>query len=335
MASFGESRDVRGVELTCGFDELMTFHDNRVMVSAPLQRAIYLTGPTASGKTGVGVELARRIDAEVIALDSMTLYRGMDIGTAKPTSDERAEVPHHLIDVLAPWESASVADYRHWAIERATAIEARGRRVLFVGGTPMYLKTLLRGLFEGPGADPALRADLEAEAESQGDPALHARLAAIDPSSAQRLHPNDRRRIIRALEVFSLTGRRLSDLHREHDRPAQGVTVFALERPRAELYARIDARVLAMFREGLVDEVRRLLAAPQPIGEVAAQGVGYRETIALLRGELRESETIRLIQTRTRLCATRQGTWFRGLEEIRPWPFEGDRTAEAIAQAIL
>ncbi len=305
------------------------------MIDNPLDRVIYLTGPTASGKTEVGVSLAKALDAEVIALDSMTLYRGMDIGTAKPTPAERGGVPHHMIDVLDPWEAASVADYRRWTIERVSEIEGRGKRALFVGGTPMYLKTLLRGLFEGPAADPSLRAELDAEAERAGDLALHARLAVIDAPMAARLHPNDRRRVIRALEVFSLTGRPLSELQREHDRPAEGVSVFALERPRAELYDRINRRVHAMFREGLVNEVRGLMDAERPIGDVAMQGVGYRETIAMLRGERDERETITLIQTRTRQFAKRQGTWFRGLVEVRPWPFKGADTAGDLAREIV
>jgi len=300
----------------------------------PLHRAIYLTGPTASGKTAIGVALAKLLGAEIIALDSMTLYRGMDIGTAKPTLAERDGVPHHLIDVLDPWESASVADYRRWAIERVVAIETRGKRALFVGGTTMYLKTLMRGLFEGPAADLELRRSLEEEAERHGDTRLHARLATLDPVTAARLHPNDRRRIIRALEVFTLTGHPLSDLQREHDRPAEGVRVFALERPRVELHERIDSRVIAMFRAGMVEEVRRLVDNDRPISEVAAQGVGYRETIAMLQGKTSEPKTITLIQTRTRQFAKRQRTWFRGLKEVRQWSVEGDERAKHTAEAL-
>ena len=162
----------------------------------PLHRALYLTGPTASGKTAVGMALARRIDAEIIALDSMTLYRGMDIGTAKPTDEERKGIPHHLIDVLEPSESASVAVYREWAIEVSRQIEARGKRVLFVGGTALYLKALLRGLFDGPAADAEVRRGLEAEAELVGDRHGMPAPANSDPITAARLHPNDRRRII-------------------------------------------------------------------------------------------------------------------------------------------
>src|SRR4051812_34360815 len=178
----------------------------------------------------------------------MTLYRGMDIGTAKPTLAERQGVPHHLIDVLDPWKSASVAQYRAWAAEVVGGIESRGRRVVFVGGTALYLKALLRGLFEGPGADPALRQALEDEANRLGDAAMHARLATLDPASAARLHTNDRRRVVRALEVVAATGRPLSSFQTGHDRPApSGVAVFALERPRDELCARIDRRVVQMF----------------------------------------------------------------------------------------
>jgi tRNA dimethylallyltransferase len=301
----------------------------------PFHRAIYLTGPTASGKTEVGVHLARRLDAEIIALDSMTLYRGMDIGTAKPTVEERGGVLHHLIDLLDPWESASVAQYRRWAEAAAREIEARGRRVLFVGGTALYLKALLRGLFEGPGADPALRERLEAEAEQQGTPALHLRLAALDPPLAVRLHPNDRRRIVRALEVLELTGRPLSCLQQEHDRPApEGTLVFALERPRAALYERINRRAGQMFAAGLVEEVRRLQAAPRPLSSVAAQAVGYREAIAMLAGAADLAATIDLVRTRSRQFAKRQATWFRGLEEVRPWPVSGDADPRTLADEL-
>jgi tRNA dimethylallyltransferase len=305
----------------------------------PFHRAIYLTGPTASGKTAVGVALARRLGAEVVALDSMTLYRGMDVGTAKPTPAERGGVPHHLIDVLDPWESASVARYRDWAAEAVAEIEARGRRVVFVGGSGLYLKALLRGLFEGPGADPALRLGLESEALARGDAALHARLAALDPAAAARLHPNDRRRVVRALEVVASTGRPLSEWQTGHDRPAPaGVAVFALERPRAELWDRIDRRVVAMFEAGLVAEVRRLVGGSRPLSQVAAQGVGYKEVIELIAGRTTETETVALVQLRTRQFAKRQGTWFRGLAEILPWPVAADEppdeTARRLAEAI-
>ena len=305
------------------------------MSTHPLHRAIYLTGPTATGKTAVGVALARRLSAEVVALDSMTLYRGMDIGTAKPTEAEQGGVPHHLIDVLDPWEAASVADYRTRASQVVEAIESRGRRALFVGGTPLYLKALLRGLFDGPGADPALRLAFEEEADRLGDPAMHARLAGLDPTTALRLHPNDRRRVIRALEVIGATGRPISELQVEHDTPAPpSVRVFALERPRPELMGRINRRVEAMFAAGLVEEVERLQAHDPPIGPVAAQGVGYREVLERLEGRSTLAEAITRTQARTRQFAKRQATWFRGLSEVSPWPVEPDESPEAIAEQL-
>ena len=287
------------------------------------------------GKTSVGVALARRIGAEVVALDSMTLYRGMDIGTAKPTRVERGGVPHHLIDVLDPWESASVADYRNRALQVIEEIEAQGHRALFVGGTALYLKALLRGLFDGPGADLALRKALEEEADRLGEKAMHDRLRQLDPVTADRLHPNDRRRVIRALEVIESTGRPISEQQVEHEQAApESVPVFALTRPRAELMSRIDARVVAMFAEGLVEEVRRLQSGDRPLSPVAAQGVGYREVSEYLEGRIELDQAIRLTQARTRQFAKRQATWFRGLVEVQPWPVEPDESAEAIADRL-
>jgi tRNA dimethylallyltransferase len=299
-------------------------------------RAIYLTGPTASGKTAVGVAVARLLDAEVVALDSMTLYRGMDIATAKPTLAERGGIAHHLIDVIDPWESASVRAYRDWAAKAAGEIEARGKRILFVGGTPLYLKALLRGLFQGPGADQDIRLRLERDAAEHGAAALHRRLAALDPTAAARLHPHDLRRIVRALEVFELTGRPISQHQAEHDRPAPlEVPVFALELPRASLHHRINQRVVQFFDAGLVEEVRSLQAAPQLLSTVAAQGIGYREVIGMLAGETSLSQTIEQVQARTRQFAKRQGTWFRGLQEIRSLVVVPEEGPEAIAARLL
>src|SRR6266851_2559358 len=174
------------------------------------RNALILTGPTGCGKTALGVELAERLGAEIVSMDSMALYRGIDIGTAKPGAEERRRVPHHLVDVLQPWESASVAWWLKEAARCLEQIESRRKRVLFVGGTALYLKTLLRGLFDGPPADAELRRRLSQEADRAGCQVLHQRLAAVDPAAAARLHSNDRRRIIRALEVWELTGRPIS-----------------------------------------------------------------------------------------------------------------------------
>jgi tRNA dimethylallyltransferase len=299
-------------------------------------RTIYLTGPTASGKTSVGIALAQRLDAEVVALDSMTLYRGMDIATAKPPFAERGGVPHHLIDVIDPWESASVSDYRDWAARAAGEIEARGKRALFVGGTPLYLKALLRGLFQGPCADRELRLRLERDALEHGDAALHQRLAALDPEAAARIHPHDRRRVVRALEVLELTGRPISQLQAEHDRPAPpNVPIFALELARASLHERINHRVVHFFDAGLVDEVRALQTFVRPPCDVAAQAIGYREVIAMLAGKVSLGETIERVQARTRQFAKRQATWFRGLQEVRSVAVVPEDRPEAIAARLI
>jgi tRNA dimethylallyltransferase len=288
------------------------------------RNAIVLTGPTASGKTALALELAGPLNAEIVAMDSMTLYRGMDVGTAKPTAAERRRVPHHLLDVLDPWEPASVA----WWLQRAAAccrdIEARGRRPLFVGGTPLYLKALLSGLFDGPPADGVLRTRLEAEAARGGAPALHARLARSDPASAARLHPNDLRRVVRALEVLELTGRPLSEWQTQWRGGAESEAprCFCLEIDRPQLYARIDRRAGRMVTEGLIDEARALRAIGRPLGREAAQAVGYREAFDHLDGRASLAETVDRMRTRTRQLAKRQMTWFRAMPECRRVPPE-------------
>jgi tRNA dimethylallyltransferase len=273
--------------------------------------------------------LAERVGGEIVAMDSMTLYRGMDVGTAKPTAEERARVRHHLIDVLDPWESANVA----WWLDRAAGacadIRARGRRPLFVGGTPFYLKALLCGLFDAPPADPELRRRLEAEAERVGPRALHDRLRAVDPTAADRLHPNDVRRVVRALEVWELTGRPISAFQQTWDTPAFAgrreeappLACAVLEWPRDELYRRIDARVDAMIEAGWLDEVRRL--RERPLSKEAVQALGYRELMRYLDGMCGWAETIAHIKTRTRQFAKRQLTWFRNLTGCWHCPVDG------------
>ncbi|MEN6450631.1 MAG: tRNA (adenosine(37)-N6)-dimethylallyltransferase MiaA [Thermoguttaceae bacterium] len=315
----------------------------------------FLTGPTASGKSAVGIELARRIGAEIVSMDSMALYRGMDIGTAKPTPEERAAVPHHLIDVIDPWEEASLARYIEVAGRVVDEIAGRGRQVLFVGGTPLYLKGLLRGIFEGPAADWPLRRRLADEAGQHGPEWLHRRLAEIDPPTAARLHPNDTRRLIRAIEVFEKTGRPISQWQRQFDVDASerpSPRVFALDWPKAELHARIDRRVEEMFAAGLVEEVRGLLAlctegrprpSPLPKGEgtirhalsrTARQAVGYREVIEHLEGRHSLPETIELVQRHTRQLSKRQMTWFRSLGECRFVSIAGRLSTSAVAEQI-
>ncbi len=277
----------------------------------------YLTGPTASGKTSLGIALARHLNAEIVSMDSMAIYRLMDVGTAKPTPEERAEVPHHLIDILDPSDEYSVSDYVQAARAVATEIRSRGKQVLFVGGTPLYLKGLLRGIFEGPDADPVLRAELERFADSGGD--LHGRLNAIDPTTATKLHPNDRRRIIRAIEVYESTGKPISFYQTQFETPApeRKQRVFVLDWDKEELNRRIDRRVERMFESGLLEEARYLYG--RPLGKTARQAVGYKELFEYFSGRGHPSldETIALIQTHTRQFAKRQRTWFRAMAECR------------------
>jgi tRNA dimethylallyltransferase len=298
--------------------------------------ALILTGPTGSGKTQLSLALAERLDAEIVSMDSMALYRGLDIAAAKPGPAERARVPHHLLDMLAAWESASVAWWLEQAARCCADIRGRGRRVLFVGGTPLYLKALLRGLFDGPGADPAVRTRLEREAEALGRAALHNRLASVDPATAARLHPNDVRRVVRALEVWETTGRPISTWQQQWRLASGGCkppeSAFSggsrppltkrhclwLDRPREELYARIDARVHAMIAQGLVEEIAALRRLPLPVSREAAQAAGYREICAHLDGEISLEEAVHAIQLRSRRLAKRQRTWFRSLPECHP-----------------
>jgi tRNA dimethylallyltransferase len=296
----------------------------------------FLTGATAVGKSGVGLALARRLGAEIISLDSMAIYRGMDIGTAKPTAAQRAAVPHHLIDVVEPAGEFSVAQYVDAAAATVADVHRRGREVLFVGGTPLYLKSLLRGLFDGPPADWELRLEIEAELASVGQAALHERLTQVDPVAASVIHPHDTRRMIRALEVYRATGEPIShqQLTFEEGRPAVECRVFVLRRKREELHCRIERRVEAMFEAGLVDEVRRLTSDGRVLGRTASQAVGYREVLALLAGEYGRDEMIERIKARTRRFAKRQGTWFRSLSECRFVDVAGKADAEAIAEDI-
>ena len=275
----------------------------------------YLTGPTASGKTALGIALAKQLDAEIISMDSMAIYRFMDIGTAKPTPAERAEVPHHLIDILDPSEEFSVSDYLQAAKQAALEIRFRGKQVLYVGGTPLYLKGLLRGLFEGPSADPVLREELTRLADSGGN--LHQRLAEIDPSTARRLHPNDHRRIIRAIEVYESTGKPISFHQTQFDTPASKAEhqVFVLDWEKEELNRRIDRRVEMMFEQGFLEEARSL--SKRPLSKTASQAVGYKELFDHFAGKQSLEETVALIQLHTRQFAKRQRTWFRSLPECQ------------------
>lgn len=297
----------------------------------------FLTGATASGKSKTSLELAKLLGAEIISLDSMAIYRGMDIGTAKPPVEDRGDVPHHLIDIRDPNETFSTSQYRDASLETIEQIRSRGKEVLFVGGTALYLKALLRGMFEGPPADWEFRKKVEKEVEESGGEFLHERLQMVDPVAAHNIHPNDHRRIIRALEVFTTTGKPISHWQMEFDdpTPAQQCRVFAIRHPREILHQRIEQRVGAMFESGLIDEVRGLLEKHGELSHTAAQAVGYREVIEHLNGDHTEDETRELVLIRTRRFARHQETWFRNLTECRWVDLEVDFDPAAVASQIV
>lgn len=282
-----------------------------------LKQCWFLAGPTACGKTELSLQLAEHLSAEILALDSMSLYRGMDIGTAKASPEEQQRIPHHLIDVIDPHEEFSVADYLTSAEQICREILDRGHVPLFVGGTGLYLRAVLRGVFEGPAADWDYRRELEQFVQTAGNAALHQRLAEVDPVSAQKLHPNDIRRVTRALEVFHVTGQPLSAQHQEAALPEgeRPQYVYWLSPDRDWLYTRINARVDLMLQTGLLDEVKTLLAAEKPLSRTARQALGYKELIDHLAGDIAYDDAVETLKVRTRQFAKRQHTWFRNLEE--------------------
>jgi tRNA dimethylallyltransferase len=272
--------------------------------------AVAIVGPTASGKTALALALARLLDAEVVSVDAMLVYRGMDVGTAKPTRAERATVPHHLVDIVDPSEEFSVAGFQRLARGAIDGILQRGRLPLLVGGSGLYFHSIVDD-FTFPPTDPAARRALEDEAAALGGPAMHERLAALDPEAAARIQPANLRRTIRALEVIALTGRRFSSFRAAMDHPVSryDVRVLGLDPGRAELGERIGARVAAMAEAGLVDEVRRLAAGP--LSRTARQALGYKELLDAFETGGEVGDALEAVVHRTRQYARRQLSWFR------------------------
>jgi tRNA dimethylallyltransferase len=293
--------------------------------------AYVLLGPTASGKSVLAMELAGRLPLEIVSVDSGQVYRGMDIGTAKPSAAERARVPHHLIDVVDPTASYSAGRFRSDAIAAVSAILARGRIPLLVGGTMLYYRALAQGFDALPPAEPGLRAQIDARAARHGWPALHADLARVDPATAARLAPNDAQRIQRALEVWELSGRRMSELQTgARQEPPFALRAFALvPEDRAELHRRIAARLDRMLKEGLLEELRTLRKRyALHAGLPSMRCVGYRQAWACLEGEYGEAVLREKGVAATRQLAKRQLTWLRSLPGLEP----ADRLAAAIGR---
>ncbi len=298
------------------------------MTTADRPPAIFLMGPTAAGKSGIALRLAECLPLEIISVDSALVYRGMDIGTAKPDAAERARVPHHLIDIADPEEIYSAGRFRDDAVGAIEAIRARGRVPLLTGGTMLYFRALAEGLGPLPRADAAVRAELEREWQQAGLGALHAELARVDPEAGARIHRNDPQRIQRALEVYRITGRPISTFLREHAAEPLNACVLRIALAPAErerLHARIAARFDAMLEAGLVDEVRALRARPGLHGDLPSMAaVGYRQAWQYLDGELDAAGLRERGIVATRQLAKRQLTWLRGAPGVEWYTSEPD-----------
>jgi tRNA dimethylallyltransferase len=272
---------------------------------------IVISGPTAAGKTALSIELAVASGGEIVSADSRQIYRGMDTGTAKATTDERARVPHHLLDVVDPDQVLTLAEYQRMACDAIADIHARGRLPFLVGGTGQYVHAVIEGWsIPAIAPHPKVRAELEAKAMTDGTEVLHRWLAALDPVAASRIDHRNVRRVIRALEVCLVSGRPISELQRKVAPPYR-ITQIGVTRPRPELYARIDARVDRMIEAGLVDEVRRLVDAGYGWELPAMTGLGYRQIGQYLRGEISLDEAVALIKKGTRRFVQQQYNWFR------------------------
>jgi tRNA dimethylallyltransferase len=310
------------------------------VVSVPARRPLLVAilGPTASGKSALGIALAERHRGEIVSCDSTAVYRGFDIGTDKVPETERRGIPHHLIDVADPTDEYSAARYAREAAAAIRDVTARGRLPILVGGTGLYYRALVRGLFEGPGREPALRARLSRLARRRGVARLHRLLARVDPASGVRIQPRDEKRIIRALEVYFVTGRPLTDHFAATRSPLEGyeALAFALHPPPDETAARLARRVGLQFERGIVDEVRRLLASGVPEQALPFTGLVYRQVLEHLHGVRGEAETRALIARENRRYARRQLIWFRKEPDLRWIHGAGEQpsTLAAVEQAF-
>jgi tRNA dimethylallyltransferase len=297
-------------------------------------RLVIICGPTASGKTRMGIELAQQVNAEILCADSRQVYLGMDIGTAKPSREEQKLVKHHCIDLVYPDEDFSAAEFKIRAEQVIEGLTKEGKNAIIVGGTGLYIKALTKGLFDGAGKAPKLRDSLKKELEDYGEQDMYRKLADIDPVTASRLHPHDSFRVRRALEVYSLTGRRISALQREHGFSGNSYEVLkiGLTVEREELYRRIEQRVEEMLRKGLVEEVQSLLNRGYNETLPSMKGLGYKEILGYLRKKYDLKEAVSLIKRNTKRYAKRQLTWFKGDGEVL-W-LEPDRKREKIFEKV-
>ncbi|MEE9543430.1 MAG: tRNA (adenosine(37)-N6)-dimethylallyltransferase MiaA [Thermodesulfobacteriota bacterium] len=300
------------------------------------KKIIVIAGPTASGKSKLAMKLAESINAEIVSADSMQIYRYMDIGTAKPDKVERLRVAHHMIDVVDPDEPFSAARYRKEAAEAIDDIIARGGIPIICGGTGLYIRVLTRGIFEGPAEDPGYREELSALAKKKGTPLLHERLREVDPQSAEKIHPNNRARLIRALEVFKSTGRPLSAFHAEHafsESPYDALKLY-IERPRRALYERINQRSGQMITRGLLEETEALLKRGYREDLKPMRSLGYKEMAGVLNGTWSMEEATELLKKNTRNYAKRQVTWFKKEPGFLWQQIDGEKEPDKIKELI-
>jgi tRNA dimethylallyltransferase len=291
-----------------------------------------ILGVTASGKGRLAFELAQSLGAEIISIDSMKVYRRMDIGTAKPPAEARQRIKYHLIDIVEPSDSFSVAAFLDAALQAMEQIKGRNKPIITVGGTALYIKALLYGLFEGPGTNQQIRAELKARAEAEGLGELHSELTNIDPVAAERINPNDSKRIIRALEVYQLTGKPISSLQKQWDRrdTQHDWTIIGLQREKTDTSGRINKRVKKMITAGFVDEVKSLLAEEKPLSRQARCAIGYAEIIEYLNGHISSEDAVELIKKNTRRLAKNQRTWFKTFKNVHWLDIEPDESQENI-----
>jgi tRNA dimethylallyltransferase len=293
---------------------------------------VLILGVTGTGKGRLAFDLAESFGAEIISIDSMKVYRRMDIGTAKPPKEARKRVNYHLISVVEPCEPFSVGSFLNLAYDAIEQIKRRKRKIIAVGGTALYIKALLYGLFEGPGADEQIRAELRARAEAEGLEALYGELSKVDPAAAEHISANDGKRIIRALEVYKITGKPISSLQQQFDaeRPLHNWTLIGLRREKADTSSRINKRAKKMITAGLVDEVESLLAEDKPLSKQARCAIGYAEIIDYLNGKISLEDATELIKKNTRRLAKNQRTWFKTFKDVHWLDIGPEEPAEKI-----
>ena len=309
---------------------------NRFRIAA-MRKLYFILGCTACGKGSAGREIARRVGGQILSVDSMKIYRRMDIGTAKPSREVRAEIPHHCLDIVEPSESFSVARFVEYADRAVEQIRAAGAIPLAIGGTSLYIKALAEGLFEGPAADSDLRAKLAQRADDEGLAVLHAELSWVDPEAAMRIHPNDQRRILRALEVYQATGTPISQLQQQWDSNVQRFpcVFIGLRRPQEDLHRRINLRVKKMVEMGLREEATALLGEQPPPGRQAAQAVGYAEIFEHLAGRCSFEDAVERVKINTRQLAKKQRTWQRRWQQVTWIDCQSDETPGTIADRVM